>query len=131
MRARGPYGTPVFPSEFSAKRHMGVYHFVASVGGSIKQGEKIGYDQAFDQTSYFEVNRITCLCPETCVLRIEEGTELIHTIAEGKEYSSNVSIYIKRMNQIYANIITLAKEQPIIVRFEGNLYPADLLKGLQ
>lgn len=128
---RGPYGQKVFPSEFSARRHMGVYHFVASLGQNAKQGEKIGYNQAFDQTSYFEVNRITCLCPETCVLRIEEGTELIHTIAEGKEYSANVNLYIKRMNQVFANIITLAKEEPLIVRFEGNLYPADLLKELK
>jgi hypothetical protein len=119
----------VDPLTFLARQKAGRYSFAFSIGGQLKEGETVPTKQPFDPLSVFIVNRITCTSPETGSLQIIEGNdELLHAITEIKEYAANISeMFIQRLNLVKVVVTKIAKEAPVMVRLEGDLFPAGLI----
>lgn len=119
----------VDPLTFLARQKAGRYSFAFAIGGQFEPGQTISAKQPFDPFSIFIVNRITCNSPETGKIQIVEGNdELLHAITEIKEYASNISkMFIQRINLLKVTVVEIAKTAPVMVRFEGDLFPAGLV----
>ncbi|HEY1645319.1 MAG TPA: hypothetical protein VGF75_02945 [Candidatus Saccharimonadales bacterium] len=119
----------VDPFTFLARKSAGRYTYAFGIGGNLKEGETVGAKQSFDPFSIFIVTRITCNSPTAGSIQILEGpNELLHAITEIKEYATNIqNMAIQRINLLNIKVIKITEPAPLIVRFEGDLFPAGLV----